>query len=194
MPPLYEDLKWNDGQINPSGIRSRVFYAQKSWVKTWPAPTVTPATPEESVELAGDFEMNTGKVFQEIYSKHGKSHVDFDEVGDKDHKMFINKLVGMYPDISSKAKAIAKNNLNSNVIFIAQLPHETEKRFVVIGSEEWDNEIKFTGKSGEGAGSEKGLFFECHAPDTTPLPDFKGLLPVTGGSIDCETGVFTPTP
>lgn len=194
MSGLYKSLKWADGQVNPSGIKTRVFYAPKSFIKTHPKVIAAPATPEEHVTLAGDFEMVTGKTFEELYSTQGKGKVSWDSVGEKDHKMFVNKGTFKYPDISDDAKSLAKSTLNSNVVVVALMPHENGVRAVVIGEEDYDTTVSMKGDSGDAAGSDKGLFFDIEAPSTTPLPSYKGVIKLADGDYDCETGVFTPNP
>lgn len=105
----------------------------------------------------------------------------------------MNKGTFSFPDISDEAKAVAKSLLNSNVVMVVALPHETEKRYVVLGSEDYDTSVTPKGESGDKPGSEKGLTSDVEVPDTTPIPGYAGALVLEDGSLDCETGVFTPT-
>lgn len=194
MSGIYKSLKWADGQVNPSGIKTRVFIAPKSFIKTFPKVIAAPVTEKEFVTLAGDYEMITGKTFLEIYTTQGKGKVEFESVGEKDHQMFVNKGSFKFPDISDGAKALAKSYLNSNSVIIALLPHETEVRAVVLGEDDFDVTVKFKGTSGDATGSEKGLTFDVEVPSYTPLPSYAGTVALEGGTYDCETGVFTPTP
>jgi hypothetical protein len=194
MSELLESLDWADGQTNPSGTKTKVYFALKRWIKTWPKPIAVPIKVDDLVVYAGDFEMVVGKTFKELYSTQGKGKVDFEPMGEKDHQMFTNKGAFSFPDISKAAKGNALQMLNSNVVFIVPLPHPTEKRFVMLGSEDYDVTVKIKGTSGDKPGSDKGLSFEIEAPDALPLPDYTGALVLTGGSLDCETGIFTVTP
>ncbi len=195
MAELLASLEWADGQINPSGIKTIVYFALKSWIKTFPriGGVLPPATPGENVVVTGDFEMVAGKTFLKLYSTQGKGKLDFEPLGEKDHKMFTNKGVFSFPDIGVAARSVAKQTLNSNVIMIVPMPHETEKRFIMLGDADYDTTITIKGTSGDKPGSEKGLTFEIEAPGTTPLPGYSGLLVLADGSLDCETGIFTPT-
>jgi len=194
MSGIYKSLKWPDGQSNPSGIKTRVFIAPKSFIKTHPRVISAPVTEAEFVTLAGDYEMNTGKTFLELYTTQGKGKVEFETVGEKDHQMFTNKGTFKFPDISNAAKALAKSYLNSNAVVVALLPHETEFRAVVIGEDDFDVTVKFKGTSGDAAGSEKGLTFDIECSSYNPLPSYAGAIVLEDGTYDCETGVFTPTP
>lgn len=192
---LLENLRWADGQANPSGIKTKLFLALKSEIVTHPKVIAAPATAAENVELAGDFEMATGKTFIDIYSTQGKGKVWWESTGEKDHKMFLNKGSFKYPDISDEAKSMAKLLLNSNVVAVYLLPTGSGiPRAVVIGEEDFDTTVTNNGDSGDAPGSEKGLSFELEAPSFNPLPTYKGVIALSDGSYDCETGVFTPTP
>jgi len=190
---IFASLKWLDGQVNPSGIKTRVFWAPKTHILTHPKVIAVPLTASDYVTLAGDYGMAVGKTFFELYSTQGKGKVDFEPIGEKDHKMFVNKGSFSFPDISDDAKSMAKSNINSNVVLVALLPHETEFRAVVIGEEDWDTTVTFKGTSGDAAGSAKGLTFDIEAPSVNPLPSYKGAIVLPDGTYDCETGVFTPT-
>ncbi|HMM12477.1 MAG TPA: hypothetical protein PKE03_10325 [Bacteroidales bacterium] len=191
---LYANLKWNDGQINPSGIKTRVFYTPKTNIAQFPAITEDPSTPAENVTLDGDFVMKAGKTFFELYSTQSKGKVMAEPIGEKDHKMFMNKGSFKFPDISDEAKSLAKQSANSNLVIVVLLPHEKENRAVVIGEEDYDTTVTIRAESGDAPGSEKGLFIEIEAPSTTPLPSYKGVIALPDGTYDCDTGVFTPTP
>lgn len=193
MSELLESLEWADGQTNPSGIKTIVYFGLKRWIKTWPKPATNPGAVKDLVILAGDFEMNAGKTFLKLYSTQGNGKVDFEPTGEKDHQMFLNKGLFSFPDISDEAKGAALQTLNSNSVFIIPLPHPTQKRFVVIGAEDYDVTVKVKGTSGDKPGSAKGLTFEVEAPDALPLPSYQGALALADGILDCETGVFTAT-
>lgn len=192
MSELFESLDWADGQSNPSGIKTIVYYIPKRWIKTWPKPLAVPVAVDDLVIYDGDFELVAGKKFKKLYSTQGTGKVDFEPTGEKDHQMFINKGTFSFPDISAKAKAVALQMLNSNVVFVIPLPHPTDKRFIVLGSEDYDVMVKPKGTTGDKPGSAKGLTFDVEAPDALCLPDYEGLLALDDGSLNCATGVFTP--
>jgi hypothetical protein len=194
MADLYESLNWSDGQINPSGIKTTIYWAPKSWLKRpLPKIAVAPATASENVNVAGDFEMVAGKTFMKLYTTQGKGKVYWEPMGEKDHKMFTNKATFSFPDISDSSKSMAKQTINSNIVMIVPLPHESEKRFVMLGDEDYDITVNIKGDSGDAPGSDKGLTIEIEVPCTTPLPGYKGELILEDGTLDCDTGIFVPT-
>lgn len=194
MAELFEELEWADGQINPSGIKNIVYYAPKSWIKTFPRITNPVTTTAENMVVDGDFEMEAGKTFLRLYSTQGLGKVYWEPLGEKDHKMFVNKGTFSFPDISTAARSLAKQLINANVVVIVPLPHETEKRYIMLGDADYDVTVSIKGDSGDKPGSDKGISFEIEAPCTTPLPGYAGALVLPDGTLDCETGVFTETP
>lgn len=188
---LFQNLTWPSGRVNPSGIKNEVFFIDKSLIKTWPKIDPAAATAAANVTLTGDFELVDGGKWNKLYTTQGKGKVDWEPVGEKDCKMFNVKGLFKFPDINSDAKSLAKMAVNSNVIFVVPLPHETEKRYVVIGDDYYDVEVVVKGDSGDAPGSAKGITIEVTAPATTPLPNYVGQLEFADGTLDCETGVFT---
>ncbi len=193
MSNLLESLEWADGQINPSGIGTTVYYALKSEIKTMAriVRTPAPATAEDNVNLAGDHEMQPGKFFKKLYTTQGVGKVFWEPLGEKDHKMFLNKGMFSFPDIGVEARSFAKQSINSNVVFIVKMPHESEVRFVQIGDADYDVTVTIKGDSGDKPGSAKGLTFDVESPCTTPLPGYVGAIVLEDGTLDCETGEFT---
>lgn len=190
MADIFEDMQWADGKINPSGIATELFYIPKSHIKTFPGSVADPASATENVTLAGDFELESGKKWFRLHSTQGKGKVTFEKIGEKECGMVLNKGTFKFPDIDDAAKNLAKNSINSSIIFVAKLPHQTEKRYVVLGNIDYDSEVKVNGDSGDEPGSTKGLTIEVEVPDWTPLPNYEGQLMLTDGLLDCSTGGF----
>lgn len=188
------NLSWNTGQINPSGIKNAAYYFRKIDVKTFPTMAADPKSVAEAVTYDGDFELVEGATAIEIYSTQGKGKVEFDTDGDKDCKVVLNKLTLSYPDMSDEAVEFVNANVNGNGIFI--VPHYKpggKVVYVVVGSQHMDAEIKTTGTSGDTPGSARGLTIEVSAPDFYALPRYTGIIPLPDGTLNCSTGVFTPT-
>lgn len=194
MADLFESIVWTEGQINPSGLASEIYFCPKANIETggYPRPAAAPASASENVSLEGDFVMASGKTFLRLYSTQGKGKVSWETLGEKDCKMFKNKGTFKYPDISDAGKSLAKQLINANCIIVVKLPHETEKRYVMLGDADYDTTVTITGDSGDEPGSAKGITIEIEAPCTTPLPNYKGSLELPDGTLDCSTGIFTP--
>lgn len=191
---LFADMTWTDGQVNPSGIATELFWIPKSDIATFPVVAAAPGTPAANVLLAGDFVLKPGKTFFRMHSTQGKGEVTFEPLGEKECKLFMNKGKFLFPDISDAAKSHAKMAANSSIVYVVKLPHQSEKRYVVLGDADYDTETKPGGNSGGEPGSQKGLNIEVEVPSFTPLPNYAGDIVLSDGTLDCATGVFTPTP
>jgi len=192
-PSIYASLVKPGTDANASGIRVTVFFVPKSDIATFPKVSLTPATTEDAVRIAEDFVMKTGKKFLKLHSTQGKGKLDFDQVGEKPDVVFINKGSFSFPDLSDVAKAVAKAAINDDVIYVVQLLHQTEKRFIVLGNDDYETITKIKGTSGDKPGAAKGLDFSVEANDYSPLPTYVGSLVTEDGTLDCETGILTPT-
>lgn len=191
---LFADMTWADGQVNPSGIGTEVYYIPKGDISTFPTVKAIPANASENVQLSGDFVLAAGKTWFKLHSTQGKGEVNFEVTGEKECKLFINKGKFIFPDISDAAKSHAKQSANTSLIYVVKLPHQSENRFVVLGDKDYDSEVKISGQSGAEPGSQKGLTIEVEAPSFTPLPGYTGDIVLSNGTLDCGTGVFTVTP
>ncbi len=194
MAGLFENMGWTDGQINPSGIGTEVYYIPKSDIATFPTIAASPTTAATNVQLSGDFVLKATKTWFRLHSTQGKGEVTFESTGEKECKMFVNKGKFSFPDINDAAKSHAKQAINSSLVYCVKLPHQSEKRYVILGDADYDTESKPTGNSGAEPGSAKGLSFEVECPSFTPLPGYTGDIVLTDGTLDCATGVFTVTP
>lgn len=194
MAGLFENMVWTDGQVNPSGIATELYYIPKSDIATFPTVAAAPATATANVNLNGDFVLKATKTWFKLSSIQGKGEVSFEPIGEKSCVMFKNKLKYAFPDITDAAKSHAKQAANSNLVYIVKLPHQSEKRYIVIGDSDYDTETKPTGNSGAEPGSSKGLTGEIECPSFTPLPGYTGDIVLSDGTLDCATGVFTTNP
>lgn len=191
MSGIFESLPWADGKINPSGIKTEVFFIPKSDIATFPQMTAAPTTAIANVSLDGDFVLKATKKWNRLYTTQGKGKVEFEPIGEKDCKMFTVKGNFNFPDLDNAAKNLAKSAVNANLIFVVCLPHETEKRYLVIGDSYYDVTTTVKGSSGDAPGSAKGVTIEVEAPATTPLPNYTGEILLSDGTLDCATGIFT---
>ena len=112
------NLVWPDGQSNPSGMKSIAYFMFKRDIKSWPKIPASPASAAEAVTYDGDFEMQEGKKAISIYSTQGVGKVEFESTGEKDCKMFNNKLTLSYPDMNDESVDFCNSLVNSTGVFI----------------------------------------------------------------------------
>lgn len=188
------NLDFKTGSVNPSGIVPIAYRIKKENITSFPSIVDTPVA-ETTValyaNLVGDFVLKATKKFEKIYSTQGKGKVSFEPVGETDSRMYMNKATLSFPDITDEARAYAKEAANGDYVYVIPTPN---KRYHVLGSPDYRATSQVSGDSGDAPGSAKGLTINLECPDVTPLPRYVGALLLSDGSIDCDTGVFTPTP
>ncbi|MBQ6083322.1 MAG: hypothetical protein IJK92_03105 [Bacteroidales bacterium] len=187
-----QDIDFVEGSVNPGGMGNELYYAFKRDIASMPTITddfALAADEEAFAVYTGNITMKTGKKFARVYNTQGEGSVDFESAGEPDGKMFKNKLSFKYPKVTDKMRAFAKATLNSNVIYVVK----SAGLFYVIGHPDYPITTTPGGTSGKKADDAHGINIEVEALDCTPLPRYEGTLPLSDGSLNCETGVFTPT-
>ncbi len=189
------NLDFNIGSVNPSGIGETLYRIRKRYIQSWPTIENDPDSSDDIHEedlstYKGDFVLKSGKYFQKIYSTQGKGSITSEATGETDSKMFINHGTFSFPDISPAALGLAKASVNDDYVYIAK----SAGRYHVIGSPDYRSTTTPAPTSGDAAGSAKGITFTVDCPDVSSLPVYEGVLQLSDGSLNCETGVFTPTP
>lgn len=186
------NLDWPNGKVNPSGIVPIAYRIPRENITAWPTisddPTVA-TTIGALVNYVGDFVLATGKKWETVYSTQGKGKVTFEPVGELDATMYVNKGTLSYPDITDEVRAFAKMAANGDYVYIVHTPNG---RYHVIGNESYRVKSAVSGDSGDAPGSAKGVTINIECSDVTPLPCYKGELATAAGTLDIETGVFTP--
>lgn len=192
MTMQLSDINFAIGSVNPSGIKDEVYFVPKNDITAWPTVKddfATAADIEEYTVLDGDFTMASGKKWIRLYTTQGKGKITAESTGETDCKMFLNKASLSYPKLTNEARGFAKYAANGDFVFIVK----HDGKYFVIGSPDYRATVSPNMDSGDAAGSAKGMTTEIECPDVTPLPVYEGTLPLSDGSLNCATGVFTPT-
>lgn len=190
----HANLDFNIGKVNPSGIGQTVYRIRKRYITSWPTVEDDPDKndtigEDDLVKLVGDFVLATGKKWQKIYSTQGKGSINSETTGETDCKMFIDHGSFSFPDLTPEALGFGKASVNDDYVYIAK----SAGRFHVIGSPDYRSNTSVAPASGDAAGSAKGVVFTVDCPTTTPLAVYSGAIVTDDGSLNCETGVFTPS-
>ena len=187
------NLDFNISGVNPSGIASTIYAVNKRDIASWPTLsddiTNDETTAAEAAKYAGNFTLKTGKKFIKIYSTQGKGKATFEQLGERDCKMFKNKLSLSYPDLTVEGLAFCKEACNGDTVYLVK----SAGRWHVIGNPDYRTETTSTsGDTGDEAGSAKGIKLEIECPDTTPLPIYEGTVVTDEGTVNLKTGEVTP--
>ena len=187
-----EDIRFKLGSVNPSGISDEVYYIAKQFIKNWPTikddfDEATDA--DEYAQFDGNFELVTGKKWSRFYSTQGKGKISWEYQGETDCKVVVNKASLSYPKLTNEVRAFAKFASNGDFVFCVK--HDS--KYYIIGDKDYRATVTPNGDSGDAAGSAKGVTMEIECPSTTPLPTYVGTIELSDGTLNCSTGVFTPT-
>ena len=186
------DIRFKLGSVNPCGISDEVYFIPKSFITTWPTIEDDFDAAEDGDEYAqydGSFTLAQDMTWTRLYSTQGKGKISWEYQGETDCKVVVNKASLSYPKITNEARAFAKFASNGDFVFVVK----HDGKFYVIGSPDYRATLTPNGDSGDSAGSAKGITIEIECPDTTPLPTYVGNITLADGTLNCSTGVFTPT-
>lgn len=186
------DINFPIGSVNPSGISDEVYFVPKQYIKGWPTINDDFENAEDIAEYAnldGDFTLESGKTWNRLYSTQGKGSISWEYQGETDCKVVVNKATLSYPKLNDQGRALAKYASNGDFVFIVK--HDGQ--FFLIGSQDYRATVTPNGTSGDAPGSAKGITLEIECPGTTPLPVYTGTLTLSDGSLNCDTGEFTPS-
>ena len=186
------DIRFKLGSVNPSGISDEVYFIAKQNIAGWPTIEDDFDEADDADEYAqydGNFTLKTGKKWNLLYSTQGKGKISWEYQGETDCKVVVNKATLSYPKITNEARAFAKFASNGDFVFCVK----HDGKFYIIGNKDYRATLTPNGDSGDAAGSAKGITIEIECPDTTPLPTYVGTIELSDGTLDCSTGVFTPT-
>ena len=183
------DILFNIGSVNPSGIGDEVYFIPKKYIKGWPFiedDFERYITTGHYAEYDGSFELLSGCYWTRLYSTQGKGKISWDFVGEADCKVVVNKASLSYPKLNTEITAFSKFSSNGDFVFVVK--HDGQ--YHVIGSRDYRATLTPNGDSGDAPGSAKGVTVEIESPDTTPLPNYTGTIVLSDGILDCNTDTF----
>lgn len=179
------------GQANGSGIGKYVYFISSSDIEAWPTITdnLSDATAAaDYIGYTGSFTLKSGAKWIKIYNTQGEGVLTAEATGERDSKMYINKLSFRFPKLTDEAAVLSDAVVNGDGVFIAW--HDGFYR--VIGHSHYRCDVTPNVTSGDAAGSSKGVTFEAECPDYKALPIYKGNIVLAEGTLNCETDVLTP--
>jgi hypothetical protein len=187
------------GQANGSGIGKYVYFVAASDIEAWPTITdnIQDATSAAAyIGYTGNFTLKEDALFIRIYNTQGEGVLSAEATGERDSKMYLNKLSFRFPKLTQEAAVLSDAVVNGDGVFIAW--HDGAYR--VVGHSHYRCDVTPNVTSGDAAGSSKGVTFEAECPDYKALPIYTGKIqfaPDAGDTdhdyyeLDCSTDVIT---
>ncbi len=187
------------GQANGSGIGKYVYFIASDQITAWPTITdnLTDATEaDEYIGYDGSFTLKSGAKWIRIYNTQGEGVLSAEATGERDSKMYVNKLSFRFPKLTPEAAVLSDAVVNGDGVFVAW--HDGYYR--IIGHSHYRCDVTPNVTSGDAAGSSKGVNFEAECPDYKALPIYAGKIqfaPDAGDTdhdyyeLDCATDTIT---
>lgn len=184
---LYESLNWCDGKTSLPGIRQRVYFVKKSDIVSWPKlpPLEGAKTMGELSTYKGNFVLAADKKWLSLDSLDAKSNVSAESQGEKPSRTSLNKATLKHAGTDEEATGFARQANADNLIYLVQ---QRNKKFRVMGSEEFDTDTKASQALGEGYTGEAGTTLEIEATDLCPAPFYVGKIEAEEGDISGADG------
>lgn len=177
------------GQANGSGIGKYVYFIPSDDILQWPAICNNIVDAETAANYVGyidNFVIAPNAYWIRIYNTQGEGSMSAEPIGERDSRMFKNKLSFRFPKLTKKAAMLSNAVVNGDGIFIGW--HDGAYR--VVGHKHYRCDVTPNVTSGDAAGSSKGITFEAECPDYKALPVYRGTLLLEDGVLDCETDTF----
>ena len=180
------------GQANGSGIGKYVYFIPSSDIVAWP--TITDnlsdaASAAAYIGYTGSFTLKENATWIRIYNTQGEGVLTAEATGERDSKMYVNKLSFRFPKLTDEAAVLSDAVVNGDGVFIAW----HDGYYCIIGHSHYRCDVTPNVTSGDSAGSSKGVTFEAECPDYKALPIYKGNIVLSDGTLDCSTDTFTPS-
>ena len=188
---LLQDVKFCQGKKSLPGTKKRVYIADVRDIVGWPEKPNRDAAGfslDKVPLLTGSFTMAQSKFFAQVDIINNNGRIAVEAQGTFGSKTFRNTYTGNAPGTEEEVTGLIAELLNAEII--AVVPTRTGK-FRVIGSEEFPAEINPSQDTGQAATDTNQTVLEISADDELPAPFFTGTLPVSGGELDCATGLLT---
>lgn len=184
---LYESLEWCDGRTTLPGIRQRVYFIPKSEIVKWPKlPSIKEAkSMGELATYQEDFVLAADKKWRSLDALDAKSNVTSESQGEKPSRTSLNKSTLKHAGTDEEATGFARQANIDNLVYLVQ---QRNKKFRVIGSDEFDADTKASQALGEGYTGEAGTTLEIEATDVCPAPFYPGKIETEDGDISGADG------
>ena len=118
MATSLQSLHWTDGQDNPGGVKTVLYFIHLSEVINFPLINPNPTTFEDLVNLVGNFELAPGKAWYKIYGTLEKGGITSSLVGERDGKSFENRCKFFHPGSQAEIFGFAEHLKNTDLVIL----------------------------------------------------------------------------
>lgn len=180
---LYNSLGWCKGKTVLPGIRTRVYFAKKSNIVTWPKLPDTVAEGKTMGQMAtyvGDFVLAADKKWNFLDILTAESPVTSESQGDMPARSFINKVTFKHAGVEEEATGFARQANADDLVYLVQ---QRNGKFRVVGNEMFETDTKPGQELGAGNTDKAGTTLTVEVTDICPSPFYPGKIEAEEGDI-----------
>lgn len=177
----FGSLAFDDESENMGGFGSTVYFAIKRDIASWPTAATDPSTDDQAAVLSGNFTMESGKYFFEVYGTPDTVGVSAESQGERDAKSYKIKGELLYPSTRKAAQAFARKINNAHGVVIMVDPNTGQRH--QFGSELLPCTFSASVDFGKAPADRRGtkIMFECDS--FIPSWIYQGTIPLSGATL-----------
>lgn len=174
-----EDILFEGGSKNLSGIKTIAYWCKKSDIATFPNLPASPTALAELVTITDDFVFNEGKCFKQFYTTLEAGEIVSTREGPTDHGGWRNKATLAFPRNDSSGLGAAALATNGEFVIIVKEPATGNYRLIgndyCTGARVMDGEAK----SGKQLTESKGVVITFYDVANEPACIYTGEILTT---------------
>ncbi len=176
----FTGLTWNDSLENMGGLTSTAYFATLQDILTFPSLKEVPTTDAEFVRLNGNFGMQVGKYFVQVYVTPETASLAANNQGEIDGQSFRIEGEFFYPGTKEDCRAFARKINNSRGVLILLDP---DGERIVVGTDKFPCYFKPSINWGKAAADRKGMTVQFFQNHYAPGLGYNGSIPLSGSLI-----------
>lgn len=182
---MLKSMSWCQGKSSKAGLRRRAYAILPSQIIGWPKYDRDDNGHIKSSVLKGNFTLAEGAFWQPVDHLPAKSSYKSTTEGEFPSQVFKVEASLVHPGVGEEAADATAALLNSNAIFLVEV---MEGRFRLLGSEDYDNEVKSERDQGQGPTGATATTINVTSYMEVDSPYYDGKIETEDGTINAPAG------
>lgn len=178
---MLKSMSWCPGKYSKAGLRRRAFMILPNQVIGWPQYDRDDNGHPKSSVLKGKFTLAEGAFWQPVDHLPNKSSYKSTTEGEYPSQLFKVDASLVHPGVGEDAADATAALLNSNAILLVET---MEGRFRLLGSEDYDNEVKSERDQGQGPTGTTSTTVNVTSYMEVDSPYYDGPIETEDGTIN----------
>ena len=167
---IYESMTWCPGRTRTPGIRKRIYFLPKHFIKAFPE--------HGKGKYTGDFTLADGQYWQYMDVVVNDSKFSAETQGEYPCKTMLQHGEFFYPGLEEDITDFEEKAINDDLIFVVQ---QSSGKFKVLGCEEYPTNVSCSSDSGAGTTDKIGVTITAEATAPHDLLIYEGKIMVAEG-------------